>query len=146
MRTHKRSRRGGGFTLIEAITAVIVVGIIMVVIYQGLSLMVRTAGYVKQKTEASEIAARHLEEQIATWQWLNGDQSGDDPPNNDDTLPPMYHWTVTTSDYSEVNMTNNLHLVTCEVTWTSHGQPFSVSLATVMYDGEKPEAQTTATQ
>jgi prepilin-type N-terminal cleavage/methylation domain-containing protein len=132
-----------GFTLIEAITTVIVVGIIMVVVWQALSVLVRAAGAVKQKAEASEVAERHLEESIALGTWLNSGDSGVDPPNNDDTLPPTYHWTVTTSDYDEVNMTTDLHLVTCEVTWQARGQEHSLSLSTVMYDGEKPAATTT---
>ncbi len=143
-RQRRRTARPRGFTLIEAITSVIVVGILVVVVYQGLSLMVRTAGFIRQKSEACDVAQRHLEEQIATWQWLNGDQSGDDSPNDDPSRPAMYHWTVSTTDYSEYNGSGDLHLVSCDVTWTSHGQQYSVSLSTAMYDQEKQPVQTAA--
>jgi prepilin-type N-terminal cleavage/methylation domain-containing protein len=140
-RWHRR-RVGGGFTLIEALVTVVVIGIIMVALWQALSIMVRGAGLVKQRTIATQIAANHLNDAIAEWTWQNGD-SGDDSPNYDDSEPAMYHWQIQVADFAEPNGTPDLHQVECVVSWKSHNQDYSVTAATLMFDQEKTPEETT---
>lgn len=140
VRNLRKARRG--FTLIEALVTVVVVGVIMVALWESLSVLVHGAALVKQKAQASQIAADHLAEAIATWQWQTG-MSGDDAPNEDPDQPAMYHWTVDAADFDEPNGTSDLHQVDCTVSWNSHGQPYSITLSTLMFDQEKTPTETT---
>ena len=148
MRTTMKEDRGkrrqmgrgtsGGFTLVEAIVASVMAAVIILAVSKAMSTSLHNAALLKQKAQASAVAQLHLEEAIATGDWLNGgDESGDDPPNFDVNQPAMYHWDVTTSDFSDPEGTGNLHQVTCQVTWTSHLQSEARSGTTLMDYVEK---------
>ncbi|HVX83364.1 MAG TPA: prepilin-type N-terminal cleavage/methylation domain-containing protein [Phycisphaerae bacterium] len=137
-----RPRPNAGFTLIEALVTVVVIGIIMVALWQALAIMVRGAGLVKQRTIAMQIAANHLNDAIAEWTWTNAD-SGDDSANYDTNEPALYHWQIQTSDFAEPNGTSDLQQVECVVSWKAYNRDYSVTVATLMFDQQKTPEETT---
>jgi general secretion pathway protein I len=121
-----RRRGSGGFTLVEALAAVAIIGIVMPVALYGISLATQAAGLAQQRSEASEIAANKLNEIIVTNQWSTGGLAGDVEQG-----PRTYHWESTVQGWTVAT----LHEVGVTVTWNSHGRPRTLIVTTLMYDG-----------
>src|SRR3954462_909291 len=76
-------RAGGrrGFTLIEVLAALLLVGIFLPVIMNGFSIATRVGNAAKRCTEGGALADAKLTELVATAQWQTGVQSGDFTPD-----------------------------------------------------------------
>ncbi|HEV8377776.1 MAG TPA: type II secretion system protein, partial [Tepidisphaeraceae bacterium] len=66
-RTTKHSRRG--FTLLEVLATLILIGIILPAVMGGISLATAAAGEAKHKVEAVSLAQTKLSELLATTQY-----------------------------------------------------------------------------
>ena len=67
-----RSGRRRGFTLIEVLAALLLIGIVLPVIMQGFSIATRVGSTAKRRTEAGALADAKLTELVATAQWQSG--------------------------------------------------------------------------
>jgi prepilin-type N-terminal cleavage/methylation domain-containing protein len=114
-----RSVASHGFTLIEVLMTMVLLGILVPVIMEGLSLSLHAASSSRHRTEAANLAQDELNQLIASGQWNSNPQGsfGDDHPD--------YTWACQSAeqDYgvSEVQLT---------VAWNEQGQPRQLVIST----------------
>lgn len=120
-----RSRRttSRGFTLVECIAALVLVGIVLPVALRGVTTAMQASGRAKHMAEATEIAHYKLNELV-----LDADSSAFTGSGEMESNGTNYRWASrsTTRDFG-------LYEVTVEVSWTSAGNPLSTSVSTLVY-------------
>jgi len=124
-RTIRTPRRG--FTLLEVLATLVLIGIILPAVMHGISLATIAAGEAKHKVEACSLAQTKLAELMADFQTLN--QTGAGSGNFPDY--PGYTWTSTI----EMRDTN-LSQVSVRVSWFARGQERYVDLASMIYTAD----------
>ncbi len=80
-----RNHSPRGFTLIEALAAMLLVAIVLPVVMRGISMATRAGSSAKLQTQAASLAQSKLAELIATRSWKTGDTSGQFSDLYDDT-------------------------------------------------------------
>jgi general secretion pathway protein I len=117
-----QSRRG--FTLLEVLATLLLIGIILPAVVGAVSSATAAAGEAKRKVEAVSLAQSKLAEMQATSQnQQNAASSGDFSPDF-----PTYQWTASIQQQEL-----NLSLVTVRVTWFARGYERHVELSTMVY-------------
>jgi prepilin-type N-terminal cleavage/methylation domain-containing protein len=127
----RTSRRG--FTLLEVLATLVLMGIILYPVMHGISMATAAAGEAKHKVEAVSLAQTKLAELTADFQAMaqQGASSGSFPDN------PGYTWT------SSIEMRDtNLSQVSIRVSWFARGRERYVDLASMIYT---PDTSTTGT-
>ncbi|HWB53491.1 MAG TPA: type II secretion system protein [Tepidisphaeraceae bacterium] len=126
-RCHRRlyaMRARGGFTLIEALTTMIIMAIILPVAMHGISLTLEAAELAKRTSLAATLADGKLNELAASTQLVNsGTTTGDFSPDY-----PTYQWQATTT-----SLALGLEQIDVRVTWTGRDGQRSVTVSTVVY-------------
>jgi prepilin-type N-terminal cleavage/methylation domain-containing protein len=125
----RRRSRGAraGFTLVEVLATLALIGIVIPVSMRGVTLALNAASHAKHQAAAATLAESKLSELIAQGDWSFGAGSGDFG-----TDWPGYQWACTTANPDpNVNVTE----VTVTVTWTERGQRRDVGVATFVYAG-----------
>jgi prepilin-type N-terminal cleavage/methylation domain-containing protein len=133
-----RHRRG--FTLIEALAALLLVAIVLPVVMRGISTASRAASTARRNTEAASLAQSKLDELIATEQWRAGYLAGQFDINDGDRAGD-YTWSAETLQWSEP-FTRRLAV---SVAWISVGVEQRVTITTVVYEGRPKEEKGTDT-
>jgi prepilin-type N-terminal cleavage/methylation domain-containing protein len=130
------SSRPRGFTLIEVLATLVLLGIVMPVAMRGVSLALAASSTARRTAEAASLAEMKLNELIVDGSWRTGNAGGDFADQN----LPDYRWTCENAarDYG----TNE---VIVHVTWTQRGQERSMSLATLVYPDAYLGGTTTST-
>jgi prepilin-type N-terminal cleavage/methylation domain-containing protein len=118
-------RRFRGFTFIELLATVVLLGIIMPVAMQSIALCTRLGGQSRRKIEAASLARTKLTELTCTGDWQGGEKSGD---FGEDW--PGYRWDVVVSSWTDSTV-SELELT---VTWQSQGRERSVVFTTLVYE------------
>lgn len=124
-RTTPKNRRG--FTLLEVLATLVLMGIILYPVMHGISLATAAAGEAKHKVEAASLAQSKLAELMADFQTLNqtGAGSGSFPDY------PGYNWTSSIEQRD-----TNLSQISVRVTWFARGQERHVDLASMIYTSD----------
>jgi len=119
----RRRRSHGGFTLIEVLAALVLMGIVIPVAMRGATLALRSAGLARHQAEAATLGEAKLSEMVTQGDWLSGGSSGDFGADF-----PIYRWTLqsTTRDFdiTELMLT---------VTWQERGEERSMNISTLAY-------------
>ena len=124
-RLHPR-RRATGFTLIEVLAAIVLVGIVVPVAMEAISLSLRSASDAKRKVEAAMLAENKLSELTTNLVLMTpGANSGDFAPDW-----PDYRW-----ESGLVQRDVDLSELQVRVVWNSRGVDRFVSLSTFVYTG-----------
>lgn len=124
---HRSRGARAGFTLVEVLATLALIGIVIPVSMRGVTLAVQAASHAKHQAAAATLAESKLSELVAQGDWSFGAGSGDFG-----TDWPGYQWACTTANPDpNVNVTE----VTVTVTWTERGQQRDVSVATFVYAG-----------
>ncbi len=118
----ERSRRGG-FTFIELLATVVLIGIIMPVAMHSIALCASLGGQARRQMEAASLAGSKLTELSASDDWKTSQKAGD---FGDDW--PGYRWTADVSSWTDSTM-SQLDLT---VFWQSRGKERSVKLSTLV--------------
>lgn len=116
---HSTSR---GFTLIECLAALVLVGIVLPVGLRGVTLAMQASGRARHLAEATEFAHYKLNEIT-----LQGDTSLFSGNGEIDINGTIYRWTS-----AAISRDFGLYEVAVEVTWTSAGNPQSTQVATLV--------------
>jgi general secretion pathway protein I len=113
-----------GFTLIEVLAALVLLGIVLPVAMRGVSLSLAASSSAKHLNEAAQLADQKLNEVVLTGDWAQNGLSGDFAPDH-----PDYQWTIASQqrDYG-------LNEVQVRVTWTARGQQRDFTASTLVYD------------
>jgi prepilin-type N-terminal cleavage/methylation domain-containing protein len=116
----KRSRKNSrGFTLVEVLATLVLMGIVLPVAMRGISIALAAADTARHTSEATSLAEEKLNELVTSGTWSSGG-SGDFG-----TAWPGYSWTAQTADQPY-----NLTQLTLTVAWNQRGGPRSLSLTT----------------
>jgi prepilin-type N-terminal cleavage/methylation domain-containing protein len=132
-------RRRRGFTLVEALAALLLVAIVLPVVMRGVTVATRAASSARRNTEAASLAQSKLNELVATGQWRSGYLAGQFDDTDGDSGYD-YTWSAEATRWSEPYVRQ----LAVSVNWTSGGAQQAVTLTTLVYEGRPQEqAQTT---
>ena len=147
IRTFHRNRNRGrarGFTLIEVLTAILVLTITIPVLVGAYSAAHDVAGFARQRSEALSIGQTVMEQLTATSDWLNGNTSNDERYNNG---PTQYHWEAVTNTWTDLDNSfedSAVEQLTVTVSWKYHGTDCQIILDTLVYDSENTSITSTS--
>ena len=119
-----KGRRHGGFTFVELLATVVLIGIIMPVAMQTIALCTRLAGLSRNEVEAACLARTKLTELTASGDWQSSGKAGDFGSNW-----PGYRWTAEVSNWTD-SVVSQIDLA---VHWQSQGRERSLTLSTLAY-------------
>ena len=123
-KTVEKRHRFGGFTFIELLATVVLIGIIMPVAMRSIGLCTRMSGQSRRKIEAASLARTKLTELTSSEDWKTGEKSGDFG-----TDWTGYRWTAEVSNWTDSTVSQ----IDLKVVWQSQGQERSVTLSTLVY-------------
>lgn len=133
--------RRSGFTLVEAVVAMLIVGIMVVALYAGLAWCVSSVRIARENLRATQIMAEKMEViRLLTWEqlteenilpstftaaYVSGAPAGKTVTNNYGGL--MYYGKITVLPPVETQLlgtyTNDLRVINVKVSWTNQGLP-----------------------
>jgi general secretion pathway protein I len=88
-------RRQRGFTLLEVLVALAIIGIAMAAVLDSAGSHTRNAAYLQQKTYAHWVAMNRLARLQSTGKWTS---EGDETSGSEELGQHEWHWTVKTVD------------------------------------------------
>ena len=130
MSKRRTSAAHGGFTIVELLATLVLVGIVLPVAVHGIVLCLATAEHARQQAEAAALAQSKLAELVATDQWYDAELDGDFGEEW-----PEYRWAAQVLEWEDTRM---VELDVC-VFWTRRGQDRDVILSTLIYTGTPNE-------
>ena len=113
-----------GFTFIELLATVVLIGLIMPVAMRSIGLCTRVAGQSRKQVEAASLAKMKLTELTVTGDWQNGNQKGDFG-----TDWPGYQWQAALTNWTDTSV-RQLDLT---VSWQLASVQRKVTLTTLIY-------------
>jgi prepilin-type N-terminal cleavage/methylation domain-containing protein len=119
----RRRRSQHGFTLVEVLATLVLLGIVVPVAMRGVSVALAAAQTAKRDAEAASLAQSKLNEMLIDGTWQTSGSSGDFAPEH-----PEYHWTC-----ENAGRNYGTNEVAIHVTWTQRGQERTLSLSTLVY-------------
>jgi len=117
-----------GFTLVEVMATLVVLGIVMPGIIAALTLATRSADIAKHRNIAALLAQQQLSQILIGNEWQNGNESG-----NFGTQFPEYSWSSNVYAWPEDTTGAGLQEIDLTVAWTEFGHPQSLTVSTVAY-------------
>jgi general secretion pathway protein I len=124
--SHSGHRNARGFTLVEVIASLALVGIVLPSAMAGVSLAVSLGDVARRKSEAANLARSKLAEVIASGEWQSGAARGDFEPDS-----PGYAWTMETADWEDAPLVQ----VDVVVHWESRNRQRSTAVTTLAHAG-----------
>lgn len=126
-------RDRAGLSLIEVLATLVLVGIVLPVAMQGISVATSAGGVARRSAEAAALAEAKLNELVVTQEWNSGMLSGDFGEEW-----PDYTWKAETLDWLENPSGLDMSLVRLDVyvSWISRGEERSVTVSTLVYSGD----------
>jgi len=123
-KTIVRERRSGGFTFVELLATIVLIGIIMPVAMRTIALCTSLAGVSRRETEAASLARTRLTELVTSGDWQSSGRAGDFGSDW-----PGYRWTAEVSNWTDTIVSQ----IDLTVHWQSQGRDRSVTLTTLAY-------------
>ena len=128
MRTIKLRTRCLGFTLIEILAALLLIGLILPVAMKGVSLATTLASDSSRKYETLDLAETKLAEILLQQEWKSS--SGD---GTFEDVYDSYHWTMSVSDWTM----SGIKQIDLIVYWQQRNRQRNVTLSTLVYAKEE---------
>ncbi len=123
-----RARANAGFSLVEVMCAVLILGVALVGLAQGLTTALASSKDSELETTAALCAAGQIEQVRADADYTDGESDGD---CGDDL--PLYHWKQTIKPGG----LDGLHEVTVDIVNTRTGEQL-YELKTLLFDPDYP--------
>ncbi len=123
-----RSRRRGGFTLVEVLATLMLMAIVLPAVMKGVSLATAAASTARRRNEATGLAEEKLAEIIATDEWQKSSLSGDFGSDW-----PGYQWQATVQSWPEDTSGAGIQEVDLRVSWIARNSEDSITLTTLTY-------------
>ncbi len=122
--SRRRPAQRSGFTLVEVLATLVLLGVVLPVAMRGVSLAISSADVARHTAEAASLAEAKLNELVITGDWSVSGASGDFGADW-----PDYRWTSQSAgrDYG-------LTEVMLSVVWTDKGRERNVTVSTLVYD------------
>jgi len=122
----RRAPAKRGFTLVELLAALALIGIALPVLLHAITTASRMTSVAKRKTEATTLAQGKVEELVATRAWQSGQMSGDFGENF-----PEYRWSAALANWDATTMQE----LDVTVTWSLGAREMSIKLSTLVDTG-----------
>ena len=142
---NRKSCRGrrGGFTLVEVLATLLMLGIALPAILGGFTAATAAVNSSRRQAEAAGRAEPQLNSLNATQSWQNTTQGTFDGK-------PDYQWSAQLSNYGNgigVNATNIVQQLDLQVTWTERTsqKPKSVTVSTLVYQTQNGSSSGSST-
>ena len=119
--TCQRNRRG--FTLIEVLATLLLLGIVLPVAMRGVSMSLAAASRARNMAEAASLADTKLNELVATQMWSTSGDSGDFGEQF-----PGYTWSSQATPF-DYGMTQ----IDLRIAWFERGQETFLDVSTLVY-------------
>lgn len=116
-----------GFTLMEILAALVLIGVVLPAVMKGLSMASILASDSAHQYEALDLAQSKLAEVLISGQWQTGSETGDFLPEHEE-----YGWTMESSDWTQAD----LKQLEVTVFWERRGRLREVQLTTLVYESE----------
>ena len=129
-----KPRANGGFSLVEVMCAVLILGVALVGLAQGLTTALASSKDSEVETVAALCAAGQIEQVRADGDYSDGETEGD---CGDDL--PLYKWTQTI----KAGGLDGLHEVTVDIVNTRTGENI-YELKTLLFDSDYPSQEQSA--
>jgi general secretion pathway protein I len=117
------NRRRGGFTLVEVLAALVLMGIVLPVAMRGAVLAMHAGSLARHQAEAATLGEAKLTEMVSTGEW---DSAGGEGDFGSDF--PQYHWTLQRAQH-DFDVTELM----LSVIWTERGAERSVNVSTLAF-------------
>ena len=121
-------RGAAGFTLIEVLAAMLLIGIVMPVVMQGVTSATRAGSASRHRTEAATLAGGKLSELMVTNQWNGGNLAGDFGADW-----PAYKWSAVVTPWAGDTQQIGLQQLDVTVTWGDGGRQTDVTVSGLAY-------------
>lgn len=131
-RRHARS----GFTLVEVLATLVLVGVVLPVAMQGIGNSLAAADNARHSAEAAQLAQNKLTELILTGDWQYSGTTGDFGIDW-----PGYSWIVESGTSATALSDYGLTEVRVSVAWQSRGKPRQLSVSTFVEGTESALTQ-----
>jgi len=125
MKLRRASNRG--FTLAEVLAAMVFMAIVIPVAVSGLGVASRAGEVAVRKTEASLLADRILNENVATTNWTQALQTGTLRQGRRD-----FRYQLKSENWNEDPNQTGMRLLSVEVTFSAKGSDYAVRLSTLV--------------
>ena len=119
----RSTNRPRGFTLIEVLATLLLLGIVLPVAMRGVSMSLAAASRARNLAEAASLADTKLNELVATQMWSTSGDSGDFGEQY-----PGYTWTSQANSF-DYGMTQ----IDLRVSWIERGQEAFLDVSTLVY-------------
>ena len=116
-----------GFTLVEVLAAMLLVGIVLPAVMKGITLSQAAGSDARRRTEAAGLAEGKLAELISTDAWQDGDSSGAFPD------APEYRWEFVAGPWADDTSGASIQQLQLRVIWTARSREDSVTLSTLAF-------------
>ncbi|XAM00276.1 prepilin-type N-terminal cleavage/methylation domain-containing protein [Phycisphaeraceae bacterium D3-23] len=126
-RIRRRSRRG--FTLIEALAALMLMAVVVPLVLRGIALSAQVGVLADRRAHATMLADTRLTEAILNGEWEEGDSAGTFDPESYGSDAELYQWYLLVDDWNSQTAFKEVTLV---VSWQQRGEEQIVSLTTVV--------------
>jgi len=128
MKQHRSSSRRG-FTLVEVLVTLLLLGIVLPTIMRGISMASTVASDAHRRTEAAGLAQAKLAEIVADDLWENGNLSGDFSPDF-----PQYHWQANVQPWAGDQSGVGLQQIDLTISWEARNRQQSMIFSSLAYE------------
>jgi prepilin-type N-terminal cleavage/methylation domain-containing protein len=112
----------GGFTLVEVLATLVLLGAVLPVTMRGMSIAMSAASTARHMSEAATLGQAKLNELLVAGEWSTTGDSGDFGD-----AWPQYRWATSIQAGSDYD----LYQVSIVVTWNERGQERTLALTTL---------------
>ena len=124
-RAHQARR--GGFTLIEVLATLLLVGIVLPTVMQGVSISTQASTFSRRHAEAAGLAEQKMNEILASADFSGGGNSSGDFTDE----WAGYHWEYLLVPFNDNNV--QMQQLDVKVSWLSRGDEDSIVISTLVY-------------
>jgi prepilin-type N-terminal cleavage/methylation domain-containing protein len=123
-RIHRR-----GFTLIEVLVTLLLIGIVLPAIMHGITLAMVAGDAARHRSDAAQLAISEMAQLVAGTQWSNTTNlSGNFSPDW-----PTYSWKATVQPWDQDTSGMGIQQIDLTVNWLERGREESLTLTTLAY-------------
>src|SRR4051794_15611557 len=116
---HRRS----GFTLVEVLASLVIMGIVLPFAMRGATLAMHAGSLARHQAEAATLGEAKLTEMVSQGDWGSSSSEGDFAPDF-----PQYRWSLQSAQ-RDLDVTELM----LSVTWKERGEDRSIKVATLAY-------------
>ena len=124
----------GGFTLVEVLVTLLLMGLVLPTIMRGISLASAVASDSHRRTEAAGLGQAKLAEIVADDLWESGTLSGDFSPDF-----PQYRWQANVAAWAGDQSGVGLQQIDLTVSWESRNRQQSLTLSSLAYQRQQQQ-------